>query len=209
MARGRPKSFEPQKVLDRAVDELWREGVRGLSLNDLSRRLQVGKPALAAMFGGKDELIRSALLRYHEATLRAAASALEGASTPRDVAAAHLAHARETLLGQNEPRGCFIASATSECGARPGGPLTETLAQIRKEQIDLLAAAFNAAGDQRPDESAVFLYGLAQALANLARGGASREQISLFTERAIEAFGPGRYPQTIDQGGSGRARRGS
>ncbi|MFO7699772.1 MAG: TetR/AcrR family transcriptional regulator [Acidimicrobiia bacterium] len=67
--RGRPKTFDRDRVIDVAMDCYWREGTDGVSLNDLCRRATVSKPGVYREFGGEDGLMDAVLERYAETVL--------------------------------------------------------------------------------------------------------------------------------------------
>src|SRR5688572_830159 len=64
MALGRPRSFDPDKALDRAMFVLWRKGYEGTSLSDLTRAMRINAPSLYAAFGNKDALFGKVIDRY-------------------------------------------------------------------------------------------------------------------------------------------------
>lgn len=68
-ARGRPKTFDRDRVLDVAIDSYWREGVDAVSVNEICRRAKVAKPGLYREFGSEDQLMDAALTRYSETVL--------------------------------------------------------------------------------------------------------------------------------------------
>src|ERR1700682_5422195 len=61
---GRPRSFDIDGALDRALRVFWRKGYEGASLSDLTRAVGVNRPSLYAAFGDKEALFRKALDRY-------------------------------------------------------------------------------------------------------------------------------------------------
>ena len=67
--RGRPKTFDRERVIGVAMEAYWREGVEEISLNELCRRAAVSKPGVYREFGGEDGLMEAALLRYAETVL--------------------------------------------------------------------------------------------------------------------------------------------
>ncbi len=85
---GRPRSFETDKALDRALQVFWRKGYEGASLSDLTKAMGINRPSLYAAFGDKEALFRKALDRYtdgpaayvrealHQPTARAVAERL-------------------------------------------------------------------------------------------------------------------------------------
>src|SRR5580692_5598487 len=61
---GRPRSFDIDGALDRALQVFWRTGYEGASLTDLTKAVGVNRPSLYAAFGDKEALFRKALDRY-------------------------------------------------------------------------------------------------------------------------------------------------
>src|SRR5205814_7401242 len=62
--KGRPRSFDTNKALDRALQVFWRKGYEGASLPDLTEAMGINRPSLYAAFGNKEALFRKALDRY-------------------------------------------------------------------------------------------------------------------------------------------------
>src|ERR1700693_5053048 len=63
---GRPRSFDLDQALDRALQVFWRKGYEGTSLADLTGAMGINRPSLYAAFGDKEALFRKALDRYAE-----------------------------------------------------------------------------------------------------------------------------------------------
>jgi len=61
---GRPRSFDLNKALDRALYVFWRKGYEGTSLSDLTKTMGINRASLYAAFGDKEALFRKALERY-------------------------------------------------------------------------------------------------------------------------------------------------
>src|SRR6202140_4309582 len=61
---GRPRSFDIDGALDRALHVFWRKGYEGASLSDLTKAAGVNRPSLYAAFGDKEALFHKALDRY-------------------------------------------------------------------------------------------------------------------------------------------------
>jgi AcrR family transcriptional regulator len=62
--RGRPRSFDREETLRRAMDVFWRKGYDGASLNDLTAAMAINPPSLYAAFGDKEALYVEALQHY-------------------------------------------------------------------------------------------------------------------------------------------------
>ena len=65
MVRGRPRNFNMDQALDRALDVFWRKGYEGATLCDLTAAMGINPPSLYAAFGDKEKLYLEALGRYY------------------------------------------------------------------------------------------------------------------------------------------------
>src|SRR5436190_19772422 len=66
MPAGRPRAFDTEKALDKALQVFWRKGYEGTSLSDLTKAMRINRPSLYAAFGNKEALFRKALDRYSQ-----------------------------------------------------------------------------------------------------------------------------------------------
>jgi len=57
----RTKEFDPEVVLDRALDLFWQRGYEATSLSDLTRAMGINAPSLYAAFDCKEALFGEAL----------------------------------------------------------------------------------------------------------------------------------------------------
>jgi TetR/AcrR family transcriptional regulator, transcriptional repressor for nem operon len=107
----RPRSFEPNDVLDAARDLFWSRGYEGTSLDDITRATGVNKPSLFAAFGDKASLFHAVLDRYHEMLLTHARRSLGGDGSARAAVRAWLSGFLPACSGEKGRRGCLSANA--------------------------------------------------------------------------------------------------
>src|SRR5947209_20316453 len=81
---GRPRAFDPDAALERAMHVFWAKGYEGTSLSNLTRAMRINRPSLYAAFGNKEELFRKVLDRYVDGPLAYFGKAL-AAPKARDV----------------------------------------------------------------------------------------------------------------------------
>jgi AcrR family transcriptional regulator len=70
MAGGRPRSFDGDVALDRALEVFWRQGYEGTAISDLTKAIGINAPSLYNAFGNKEQLFVKVLDRYAEGPAR-------------------------------------------------------------------------------------------------------------------------------------------
>src|SRR2546427_7219452 len=81
---GRPRAFDADVALDRAMHLFWAKGYEGAALSDLTRAMRINRPSLYAAFGNKEQLFGKVLDRYANGPLAYFRKALAAAKA-RDV----------------------------------------------------------------------------------------------------------------------------
>lgn len=107
--RGRPKLFDRDNALDKALELFWRHGYEATSLTDLVEATGAKAPTLYAEFGNKEGIFRAAAERY-VAKFAARGQALL-ADPDCSVAQATENFMRDTAAlytDKDLPSGCFI-----------------------------------------------------------------------------------------------------
>lgn len=177
----RPRGFDFDDALDKALTLFWRQGYEGTSLSDLTEAMQIARPSLYAAFGNKESLFHKVLDRYEARHLGFMAEAL-AASTAREVAARFLYGSADCQTGQSLPAGCLAIQAALVC-SEASDPIRKALVDRRRAGETALAERFaeaRAAGDLPGNEDPV---GLARYLMTVAQG--MSVQAAAGTDRAV------------------------
>jgi len=129
---GRPRAFDPDAALDRAMHVFWAKGYEGASLSNLTRAMRINRPSLYAAFGNKEQLFRKALDRYISGPLAYFGEAL-AAPKARDVIEQIFFGAANMPSDSLTPAGCLVVQGALACG--------DTARSVRKQIAALRAAA--------------------------------------------------------------------
>jgi len=107
--RGRPRAYDPQAALLRAMDAFWKNGYAGTSLDDIAAATGMNRPSLYAAFGDKQRLYLRALAHYWELRLAEIREALASDRTLKEaLMGVYEAALSIYFSGNGRPRGCFV-----------------------------------------------------------------------------------------------------
>lgn len=106
--RGRPRSFDETKALEKATQVFWSKGYDGVTIDDLVAGMGVGRPTLYAVFGDKRAIFLRVLKAYAERKGASAARALLSEKSVHGSIAGFLRHAVETATEKGSARGCLM-----------------------------------------------------------------------------------------------------
>lgn len=181
---GRPRQFDREVVLDKAVLLFWRQGFEATGIAQLSDTLGVGRQSLYGAFGDKRGLFVAALERYAQRCQRDLAATLGRPGPALDnlhrVLDGWLASAR-----CDNYCGCFLANSCAELGVRDA-ELSALLGRNLARMSEALEAAIEQAqaeGDIAADTNA---RALAHTLVNTAHGLSTAGKVDRsFAEDAI------------------------
>lgn len=116
-ARGRPRSFDREAALERAMQVFWRQGYEATSINDLTQAMDINPPSLYAAFGDKEQLFLAAVERYGCGAGQTTATILSEAPTARGAVERLLEKAAHEFTNRSHPPGCMVIMAATNCSA--------------------------------------------------------------------------------------------
>jgi AcrR family transcriptional regulator len=190
---GRPRAFDPDHALDRALAVFWRQGYEGASLPDLTKAMGINRPSLYAAFGNKEALFRKALERY-ETGPAAYIHDVIAKPTARAVVEGLLNGAVDLLTKPGNPRGCLMVQGVLAC-SRGADALRRKVASRREVGVAAIRRRLQRAiaeGDLPSDADAA---GLARLVASVMHGlaveaasGASQKELRRVTETFLRTW---------------------
>ncbi len=193
IALGRPRAFDKDKALARALEVFWRKGYEGTSIADLTAEMGINPPSLYAAFGNKEALFRQALDRYeaeHEAKWIAALSA----PTAHEGVRRLLLSSAAALGDKRHPPGCLLVQAALS-GGEECDPIKQELTARRDKSVKSIRERLKRAKregdlpeDADPASLARYVATVLHGMAVQAVGGASRKELERVAEMALRAF---------------------
>jgi len=192
---GRPRSFDANAALDRALAVFWRNGYEGASLPNLTKAMGINRPSLYAAFGNKEALFRKAIERYERGPASYAYKALKQ-PTAREVVEALLTGVVALLTKPQNPGGCLMVQGALACGEN-AKRVRQELASLRAAGVAAIRRRFQRAIDEgdlpaRADAAALarFVATVIHGMAVQAASGASRKELLRVKDMFLRTWPP-------------------
>ncbi len=137
----RPKAFDVDKALDRAMQAFWSKGYEATSMSDLTAAMGLSKSSLYETFGSKHDLFLAAIDRYTRTVASQITGATQIKAPARKIIRALFERAVVRLTEPESRRGCFLNNTAVELGARDdaaAAKVTAGLAVMEKTFLELV-----------------------------------------------------------------------
>jgi len=192
--RGRPRSFDRDAALARAMRLFWERGYQATSVAELTVAMGIAAPSLYAAFGSKEELFKEAVRLYVEREGAPGQRVLRDAPTARDAVSGLLRHHADAYTAPDDPAGCLVVLGATHCTDEGAGARDFLVEQRRADMADLRARLARGVDDGDVPASAdldavaayctAVLYGLSVH----ARDGLTRQQLHAVVDVALLAW---------------------
>jgi len=110
----RPREFDPDWVLESAMQVFWSKGYEATSLDDLCEATDLNRSSLYAAFGDKRALFLETLDRYGRRTVGRLTAALLRPLPIRETLAGFLSEMIDQIVTGPGRNGCFIGNCAAE-----------------------------------------------------------------------------------------------
>ncbi|WP_138755388.1 TetR/AcrR family transcriptional regulator [Paenibacillus sinopodophylli] len=124
----RPREFDEQQALLKAMHLFWQKGYEATSISDLTAAMGIQRPSLYGTFGDKEELFHAALRKYADLSLVYIGSKLRAAPSAREAVRLYLLGITNNEDGKHPEWGCLCVNTLTEMAAR-----NASLAQFTSE----------------------------------------------------------------------------
>jgi AcrR family transcriptional regulator len=190
---GRPRAFDPDAALERAMHVFWAKGYEGASLSDLTRAMRINRPSLYAAFGNKEQLFRNVLDRYIDGPLAYFGKALT-APKARDVIEQIFFGAARMASDPSLPAGCLMVQGALAVGNAAGSVRKEAAGRRASSEVALRRRLQRAKREEDlpknadPSELARYVMTVLQGMAVQGADGASPDQLRRVAQMALRAW---------------------
>ena len=145
-SRGRPKTFNRERTLEIAMQLYWREGIDGVSVNEICQRAEVSKPSLYREFGNEDGLMKAAIIHYQKNVLEPVFALLKNEVAFRETLN-QLIEINTEVVDVEAPKGClFVKMRASRLHV--GEETREQIDVIQKSILDAYQSWIDDAKDR-------------------------------------------------------------
>ncbi|MET7702915.1 TetR/AcrR family transcriptional regulator [Streptomyces sp. NPDC005485] len=190
--RGRPRSFDRETALEKAVLAFWEHGYEATSVSDLTRVMGIGAPSLYAAFGDKQSLFEEAVNSYGRKYGSFSERALAEEPTVRGAIERTLREAAAEYTEDDRPHGCLVIHAATNCTTPE---VEESLRARRNANLAAFESRIRAgisAGELPADTDAAALArhtgAIIQGMSQQARDGATRQELEALAALAMTAW---------------------
>src|SRR5271169_1002830 len=111
---GRPREFDRDAVLQRAMQVFWAKGYEAASLDDLCDATRLNRSSLYAAFGDKRALFLETIDRYGDRAVVRISDALSRPLPIRKLLTTFLTETIDLIVAGPGSTGCFIGNCAAE-----------------------------------------------------------------------------------------------
>lgn len=193
--KGRPRTFDRDVALARAMNVFWQRGYEPATIAELCAAMEINPPSLYAAFGNKAQLFLEAARHYK--TLYWSPAWARLADNPDIFAgmAGFFQEAAGIVTSQDAPCGCLIILAATNVSAE-GETVNDALKELREASLDCFLTRIGRAIDdgQLPVDTdtpamAAAFNTMLDGMSLRARDGASRSELEQVGAIAMSMFG--------------------
>jgi AcrR family transcriptional regulator len=193
--RGRPRTFDRQDVLHKALAVFWERGYDATSMADLTTAMGIRSASVYACYGNKEALFREALALYGQTVADPVRAPLQNPLTTH-AAVEQMLHAYVAAISRpGDPAGCLLVLGALT-GAEESSAMRDLLADLREQTCREIRERLQhgidsgeiAATPNRLDAFARFYTTVMHGMSIQARDGATREQLHAVASCAMTSW---------------------
>ena len=134
-SKGKPRTFDRETVLKKALAVFWKRGYEPASMSELCEAMEINPPSLYAAFGNKAQLFMEAVNHYENVYWNDAWQRLEDEPDLRTAMVGFFQDAARILTSQDAPCGCMVVLGAANVSRESQG-VNDALKALREEGKD-------------------------------------------------------------------------
>lgn len=188
--RGRPRAFDEEAVLRRAMLQFRQAGLDGTSVEDLVTATGLNRASLYGTFTDKEQLYLRALALYAQDMASALGTAFSGPGPAEEKLRRVFDAAMTVYDAGGRGLGC-MASGTAVAAAHSHPSVRAALAEVLRGMVTGLEAGLRAAGVADPALTAELAGAVLTSLALRLRAGEGKAELHAFAQAAARRLAAG------------------
>lgn len=192
-ARGRPKDFDPELVLEKAMYAFWEYGFETTPMSVLTIAMGLSAPSIYATFGNKEQLFDKAVCLYASKFAVDIGAALNQETTAK-AGVERCLRLLAKRFTEGQVKGCLIISGAVNCSLQ-GKSSQDILKQKRILSEAILTQRIEAGikngevpASTKPNELAKFFASVIQGMSLQAQDGSSYSDLLAVVDNAMKAW---------------------
>ncbi len=191
---GRPRSFDKDDALKKAMYVFWEKGYEGTTMADLIQSIGMKAPSIYAAFGNKDAIFKEVVQSYLPIVVNGQLKALNSSPKIYDAVEATLKACVSLYTGKDNPHTCLVMTGAINT-APEHTEHVETLRALREDYKGAWKKRFEMAKTDRqltdrakPSELAEYFTTLIQGMTIKAKDGATEDELSSTSKLALKTL---------------------
>lgn len=190
-ARGRPRQFDMDDVLDRAIHVFRRHGYHAASISELTKATGLTEGSLYKAFQGKEALFVAAFDRYCARRQRELSAVLATKSQGAEQLQSALLYYVSSSTGAEGELGCLIVGSTSALDLFDAKVAAKVQQALRRNETTLVALIEKGIADGSirngidPVATAKLLWCMLVGIRVAGKAGAGRKELEMAIKQAI------------------------
>ena len=180
----RPREFDIDDVLEKAMQAFWSGGYAATSLADLTSAMGISKSSFYETFGSKHELFLATIERYGDTAAERTVGVLENSPYAKGAIATVFEYVIDAATTEGERRGCFINNCAVESASHDADVASRVVTCMTRLETAFESAvgrgqeAGDIATDHNPKALARFLTCNMQGLISTAKANPDKEKLN-------------------------------
>ncbi|RCK35881.1 hypothetical protein TH9_04250 [Thalassospira xiamenensis] len=192
--RGRPRAFDRDDALNKALALFWERGYDNTSMADLSAAMALSPPSIYAAFGGKEMLFDEVITHYATHYGASIWGNLDRFKLAQEATQHVLIASANAFTRDDTPHGCLVVLAAPQAESNHA-TVNQTLRGHRRKVTEILKNLYEAGLDRGDiprgtniDKMANYYATVQHGMSIQARDGATRDELIAVAEAAMATW---------------------